>query len=108
MHLIDKMLESRVDAISLDSPKVGVNLPDVARKIEDDTILFGNIDPTGIILGGNPKEVKEEVYKLLQSMDFCRTFVLSTGCDLPQEIPFENIEAFMETGRQYRIQQIKN
>jgi uroporphyrinogen decarboxylase len=108
MHLIDKMIESQVDAISLDSPKVGVDLPEVAKKIENDIILFGNINPTGIILNGNPKDVKEEVYELLQSMDFCKTFVLSTGCDLPQEIPFENIEAFMETGRQYRIKQRKN
>jgi uroporphyrinogen decarboxylase len=108
MHLIDKMIESQVDAISLDSPKVGVDLPEVAKKIDNDTILFGNINPTGTILNGNPKDVKEEVFELLQSMDFCKTFVLSTGCDLPQEIPFENIEAFMETGRQYQIEQPKD
>jgi uroporphyrinogen decarboxylase len=102
-HLIDKMIESQVDAISLDSPDAGVFLPEVAKKIKTDTILIGNINPAGTILTGSPQQVKNEVTDLLQSLDFYPNFVLSTGCDLPQEVPFENIESFMETGRQYLI-----
>jgi uroporphyrinogen decarboxylase len=108
MHLIEKMVDSQVDAISLDSPKIGVSLPEVAKRVKNQTILMGNIDPTGIILNGNPEEVKEEVFDLLKSMDSCENFILSTGCDLPQEIPFENIQAFIETGRTYRINKRKN
>jgi uroporphyrinogen decarboxylase len=103
MHLIDKMEGSQVDAVSLDSPNAGVDLPEVARNIKSNTVIIGNINPTGAILNGKPEEVRKEVNELLKSMDFCPNFVLSTGCDLPQEVPFENIEAFMETGRQYRI-----
>ncbi|MBN2275866.1 MAG: uroporphyrinogen decarboxylase family protein [Bacteroidales bacterium] len=103
MHLIEKMKESQVDGISLDSPKVGVSLPEVARILKNDTLLLGNIDPTGTILNGEPDAVKKEVRDLLQSMDFYPNFILSTGCDLPQEVSIENINAFMETGRQYRI-----
>jgi len=108
MHLIDKMVESQVDAISLDSPTVGMDLPEVAKKVQNNTIIFGNINPTGTILTGKPKDVKHEVNQLLRSMDFCQNFVLSTGCDLPQEVPIENINAFMETGRQYRIEKTIN
>jgi len=107
MHLIEKMIDSQVDAISLDSPKVGVSLPEVAKKIKNDTILMGNIDPAGTILNGGPDEVTKEVSELLQSMDSCQNYILSTGCDLPQEVPFENIHAFIETGRRYRINQEK-
>lgn len=103
MHLIDKMVESQVDAISLDSPNAGVDLPEVARQIKTDTVIIGNINPTGAILNGTPDEVTQEVNDLMKSMDFCPNFVLSTGCDLPQEVPFENIEAFMKAGRAYRI-----
>jgi uroporphyrinogen decarboxylase len=102
-HLIDKMVESQVDAISLDSPDAGVVLADIAQNIKSDPIIIGNINPAGTILSGKPQQVKEEVAGLLRAMDFYPNFVLSTGCDLPQEVPFENIEAFMETGRQYRI-----
>jgi len=31
MHLIDKMVEADVDVISLDSPEIGVNLPEAGR-----------------------------------------------------------------------------
>jgi len=91
MHLIDKMIESQVDAISLDSPDVGILLPEVAKIVKNDTIIIGNINPAGTILKGRPEEVKNEVNELLKSMDFYPNFVLSTGCDLPQEVPFENI-----------------
>ncbi len=107
MHLIDKMIESQVDAISLDSPDAGVFLPEVAKKLKNNTIIIGNINPTGTILKSSPRDVKNEVNELLQSMDFYSNFILSTGCDLPQEVPFENIEAFMEAGRQYRIGKTK-
>ena len=102
-HLIDKMVESGVDAISLDSPDAGVILAEVAGKIKNSTIIMGNINPAGTILTGNKQQVREEVTDLLKSMELYPNFVLSTGCDLPQEVPSENIDAFMETGRQYRI-----
>lgn len=103
MHLVEEMVASEVDALSLDSCEMGVDLPEVARQIKNDCILIGNISPTGTILNGTPEDVKKDVVDLLRSMDFCQNFVLSTGCDLPQEVPPENIEAFMIAGREYRI-----
>jgi len=104
MHLIDKMVDSRVDGISLDSPDAGVNLPEVAKQLKNtDLVIIGNVNPAGTILNGKPAEVRDEVNELLHAMDFYPNFVLSTGCDLPQEVPFENIDAFMDTGRKHRI-----
>jgi uroporphyrinogen decarboxylase len=103
MHIIREMSESGVDALSLDSCEMGVNLPEVARMLNNDCILIGNISPTGSILTGKPEDVRKEVFLLLESMDFYENFILSTGCDLPQEVPAENIEAFMKAGREYRI-----
>jgi uroporphyrinogen decarboxylase len=39
----------------------------------------------------------------MKRMDPYPNFILSTGCDLPQETPLENIRAFMETGRSHQI-----
>jgi len=103
MHLIEKMVDSQVDAISLDSPEAGVDLPRVAERVNGEVILFGNINPTGHILRSKPEAVEKEVMQLLKAMEPYSNFVLSTGCDLPQETPFENIEAFIKTGRNYRI-----
>jgi uroporphyrinogen decarboxylase len=101
-HLADKMVEAGIDAISLDSPDAGVDLPAVAKALSPDVIIMGNINPTGALLNGSPKDVETEVNDLLDQMSPHPNFVLSTGCDLPQETPIENIHAFMRAGRSYR------
>ncbi len=102
MHLVGKMVEAGVDGVSLDSPEAGVDLPAVARKLPPDVAIIGNINPTGTILKGKPEDVEVEVTDLLDRMKPHPNFVLSTGCDLPQETPLENIHAFMRAGRRYR------
>jgi len=102
MHLVGKMAESGVDAVSLDAPEAGVDLPAVAKKLPPEVMVMGNISPTGAMLTGRPAEVETEVTELLTSMEPFPNFVLSTGCDLPQETPLENIHAFMRAGRRYR------
>ncbi len=103
MHLINKMVETGVSALSLDSQEVGVDLPSVAKQVPPEVIIMGNINPTGSLLNGTPEQVEKEVTELLQQMAPFPNFVLSTGCDLPQETPIENIHAFMSTGKKYRL-----
>lgn len=103
MHLIERMAGSGVDALSLDSLETGVDLPAVAERVSNSIVIVGNISSTGRILNGKPEDVEKEVLDLLGKMSPYPNFILSTGCDLPQETPVENIRAFMETGRMYRI-----
>ena len=103
MHLVKAMARSGVDALSLDSPEAGVDLSVVAERVPEDIILIGNLNPTGSILHGKPDEVERDVNDLLDKMKEHPNFVLSTGCDLPQEPPDENIRAFMRAGRRYVV-----
>ncbi len=103
MHLVDKMSESGVNALSLDSPEAGIDLPAVAKRISGEVVLIGNISPIGSLLNGRPADVENDVLRLLKSIDPYPNFVLSTGCDLPQEVPLVNIDAFMRAGRRYKI-----
>ena len=103
MHLVGKMVEAGVDAVSLDSPVAGVDLPKVAESVDSGVTIIGNINPTGKLLKGSPKEVEAEVNDLLNRMEKYPNFVLSTGCDLPQETPLENVLAFMRAGRRHRV-----
>lgn len=102
-HLVNKMCEAGVDALSLDSYEAGIDLPVIASNIPTDVVLIGNLNPIGSILNGKPEDVKKDVNELLESMDNIPNYILSTGCDLPQEIPIENIDAFMKAGRDYKI-----
>jgi len=103
MHLVEKMCESGVNALSLDSSEVGVSLPEAAKRIPEDVVIIGNISPIGTLLNGKPQDVENEVIQLLKSMNEFPNFILSTGCDLPQETPIENIQAFMRSGRTYKM-----
>jgi uroporphyrinogen decarboxylase len=103
MHLVKKMVESGANGLSLDAHEMGVDLPAVIKSIPEDVVVIGNISPVGSILYGKPEDVKREVNELLKSMDSYPNFILSTGCDLPQDVPLKNIQAFMEAGREYKL-----
>jgi uroporphyrinogen decarboxylase len=97
--LFERMAEAGVDALSLDSEAVGVDLAAAAAALPDDVAVLGNINPTGALLNGTPAEVEAEVCDLVRRMGSDSRFVLSTGCDLPRETPLENLDAFMRAGR---------
>ncbi len=101
MHVYKLMASSGVTALSLDSREAGVNLTEIAEKLNDDIILMGNLDPSGTLLQGNEVQVRHEVNRLLAEMGKFHNFILSSGCDLPKNTPLANIKAFMETGRKY-------
>lgn len=102
-HLVEIMKNTGVDALSLDSKEAGVDLKVVAEKTNDEVVLIGNLNPTGKILSGTPDEVSTETTELLTEMNNYENYILSTGCDLPQEVPLENIDAFVSAGRKFRI-----
>jgi uroporphyrinogen decarboxylase len=102
MHLVEKMAASGVQGVSLDSHDMGVDLPAVAARLPDDVVAIGNISPATTMRFGTPGDVTREVNDLLRAMSPYPNFVLSTGCDLPQETPAANMQAFMDAGRAYR------
>jgi uroporphyrinogen decarboxylase len=102
MHLVEKMAASGVHGVSLDSHDMGVDLPAVTARISEDVAVIGNISPATTMRFGTPEDVRGEVAILLRQMASHPNFVLSTGCDLPQETPVANIRAFMEAGRAWR------
>jgi uroporphyrinogen decarboxylase len=102
MHLVDKMVRSGVQGVSLDSPDVGVDLAAVAKNLPDDVVAIGNVNPATTMRFGTREEVRGGVNALLKDMERYPNFVLSTGCDLPQETPVENIREFMEAGRAWK------
>jgi uroporphyrinogen decarboxylase len=84
MHLVEKMVRSGVNGVSLDSPDVGVDLAAVAKTLPEDVVVIGNVNPATTMRFGSPAEVRGQVD------------------DLPQETPVENIRVFMEAGRGWK------
>jgi uroporphyrinogen decarboxylase len=78
-----------------------VDMMDILSKAPSDRLVFGNIDPVGIIKNSKPDKIKSEVKKLLERTAGYRNFVLSSGCDIPFGTPEENIDAFFEALEEY-------
>lgn len=103
-HLIDGMVSTGVQGLSLDAPETGMDLPSVAHGLPEGIALVGNLSPTHTIRTGGPAEVRAEVRRMMQAMAGFPAYVVSTGCDLPQEIPAGNVAAFMQASRDFSAQ----
>lgn len=104
MHLVAEMCAAGVDGLSLDAPETGVDIVKVAQQVPESVVVIGNLSPVRTIMTGIPDQVENEVRELLTKMNPFPNFVLSTGCDLPQRVPLENIDAFMRAGRQFVVE----
>jgi uroporphyrinogen decarboxylase len=65
-------------------------------QISGDTLVFGNIDPVGVFKSGSPESVRSAAMQLLESTKDYPNFVISSGCDVPPDVPLENIDAFFK------------
>ncbi|HEY3320568.1 MAG TPA: uroporphyrinogen decarboxylase family protein [Planctomycetota bacterium] len=73
------------------------NKNDIGKALQDfspENLVFGNIDPAGVIRMGSVQDVRDNVLRVLTAAAGHKNFVLSTGCDTPPAVPWANIQAF--------------
>ncbi len=80
------------DALSVDQ----TNDLAASRKEVPEALLFGNLDPVGLISRGTPAEITEAVTSVVRS----GANAVWPGCDLYPYVPLENLRALVEaTGK---------
>lgn len=97
-HCTAAMVETKAAAVHFGNK---IDMINALAECPGDILAMGNIDPVGIMKQASPEKVKKETMALLQNTSQWKNFVLSTGCDVPPEIPMENIEAFYEALNEY-------
>lgn len=70
-----------------------VDMIDILPQIPSDRLVFGNLDPVGVIKNGTPEFIKAKTLELLNRTVSFKNFVLSSGCDIPPGTKLENIDA---------------
>lgn len=70
-------------------------LKNMIPHIPEDCLVMGNIDPAGQLCNGTPESVRKATQKVLDECGGAPNFVLSSGCDIPPQTPWENIDAFL-------------
>jgi uroporphyrinogen decarboxylase len=98
----DKIWKDLVDlgigGMSIDNV---ASLRECKLAIGDRTKIMGNVDPSGVVYSGTPKDVRRKTLEgILEAYDSPKGYVVMSGCSLPVDTPFENIHAMMDTVRE--------
>ena len=91
-HLISEMQSTGPDGLSVDKQ---VSLPDAYSKLNGDTVLLGNIDPVTVITFSDLETIKKKSVEMIKEMAGKNNFIFSTGCDVPQDAPIDNLKAML-------------
>ncbi|MBR4419888.1 MAG: uroporphyrinogen decarboxylase family protein [Clostridia bacterium] len=78
-----------------------VKMADMLEKMPKDVVVMGNLDPAGQIRNGSVESVKNATKEIMSSCCSYENFVISSGCDIPPESPWANIDAFFEAVKEF-------
>lgn len=78
-----------------------VSMKEILDRVDENTVVMGNIDPAGELRHGTPESVKKAVKSLLAECGGNPNFILSTGCDVPPMARWENIDAFFDAAAKF-------
>ena len=73
-----------------------VNLAKAKSQIGDRITLMGNIDTSSVLQLGSPEEVEKACRKAIQAAAPGGGFILSGGCEIPKDMPHENMHAMLK------------
>ncbi|AMV70572.1 methylcobamide--CoM methyltransferase [Desulfuromonas carbonis] len=92
------MVATGADTLSLDNE---VDLAAAAAKIGDRVRIMGHVHPTAVLLSGTPATVRQAVRDgVRQAHAAPRGYIVASGCSLPTETPFANIDAMLAAVRE--------
>ena len=78
-----------------------IDMVEAIKGCPSDVLVMGNLDPVGVLQQSTEREVYHETFALLQKLKEYPNFVLSTGCDVPPDVPIRNVEAFYAAIKDY-------
>jgi [methyl-Co(III) methanol-specific corrinoid protein]:coenzyme M methyltransferase len=87
--IVDQMADCGADAISVDQKN---DLRETRKKIGDDIILLGNLDPYNVLVAGSPADIEEALKDIIDS----GVNAVWPGCDIWPDVPEENMGTFVE------------
>jgi uroporphyrinogen decarboxylase len=92
------MADTGADCLSIDN---AADLLEAKGKIGNRVRLMGNVSPSEIMLQGTPAQVRDAVRQCVwKAHDNPKGFILASGCSLPVETPFQNIDAMLDAVRE--------
>ena len=101
MHLVDSILTCGANAYHFGN---AINMEEMLNKLPEHVIAMGNIDPASQFCMGTPESIREETLALMKACTPHKNFIISSGCDIPPNSPWENVEAFFSAVKEFYSQ----
>lgn len=98
IRMTDSVFSNGCDAYHFGN---SIDLAAMLEKAPADKLVMGNIDPVAYFKDGTPEMMREAVNDLLGSCGKYDNFLLSSGCDIPMNAKWENIDAFFKASEEY-------
>ena len=73
-----------------------IDMMTVLPQAPKDVLVIGNVSPAAQFRGGTPESIAAVTKQLLETCGKFPNFVISGGCDIPPQSPWENIDAFFK------------
>jgi uroporphyrinogen decarboxylase len=94
----EAMADTHADCLSIDN---AADLEAAKHAVGNRVRLMGNIPPSEIMLQGTRDEVREAVRACVRKAhDNPRGLIVASGCSLPVETPYGNIDAMLDAVRE--------
>ncbi len=75
-----------------------------AKEILHGKMCFaGNVDPVAVMLQGSVEDVEKTCKEIIEAAGTDGGFVLMPGCDIPPDVPYENIQKFIQVAHEYKF-----
>jgi uroporphyrinogen decarboxylase len=85
-----------------------VDMLQILPQVPSNRLVFGNIDPAGVIKNATPEIIKVTTSALLKRTSEFNNFIISSGCDIPPGTSILNIDAFFEAVAEYNQGRFKH
>lgn len=96
--ILEGMVDAGARVIELDYQ---VDLTFAKDMVGEKVCIQGNIDPVSILLNGKPRDVERKARECIEKAAKGGGFILSSGCEVPLNAPFENVKAMVSAAKKY-------
>jgi [methyl-Co(III) methanol-specific corrinoid protein]:coenzyme M methyltransferase len=93
-NIVELMASCGADAISVEQRN---HMAESREKLGPDKLIFGNIDPYGVMVDGKPEDIDNAVKEAIAS----GVDAIWPGCDIWPTVPKENLQALVRAVKKY-------
>lgn len=103
MNLLESYKELGAQAIESFSPPpmADGDLAEAKRIVDGDYVIIGNLDQVNLLKNGTPDEVKRKTEEAIKAGKPGGKFILQSADFLEYGTPMQNLEAYVETAKQF-------